>query len=115
MCGGVIFPYKPEYRRLLEQYYSPEQIEEFEQSGQVKSLYWQRGEPVLPVLAPVEDEKEEERVEIMRWGNRDKADPFPQTGWARVDSIESGKWAHLRPKPATIPVTYGVEKGKWFK
>lgn len=114
MCGGVIFPYRPEYRALLEQYYPPEQIEEFERSGQVKSLYWQRGEPVLPVLAPGETEGED-RLEVMRWGNRDKEAPFPQTGWARLESIDGGKWSYLHPKPATIPLDFGVEKGRWFK
>ena len=31
-----------------------------------------------------------------------------------MESIEEGKWRHLKPKPALIPVEYGVEKGKWF-
>jgi hypothetical protein len=94
--------------------YSPEEIAEFERTGQVKSVYWQRGEPVLPVQTEAEQEDDEPGVALVRWGNRDKAAPFPQTGWARIDSIEAGKWSHLKPKPVVIPVSYGVEKGKWF-
>jgi putative SOS response-associated peptidase YedK len=125
MCGGVIFPYKKEYRALLEQFYSPEEVDQFEAMGEVKSLYWQKGEPVLPVVsssAAEEDEKdqgndgstEESGPRLMLWGNRDKDAPFPKTGWARAESIEEGKWRYLKPKPAVIPVSYGVEKGKWF-
>src|SRR5437773_12105720 len=114
MCGGVIFPYKKEYRQALEQYYSPQQIEEFERSGQVRSLYWQKGEPVLPVLYSSEEEEQEQEQEqagphedVLRWGNRDKEAPFPKTGWARIDSIESGRWSYLHPQPVLIPVTHG--------
>lgn len=113
MCGGVIFPYRPEYKQFLEQYYPPEDVEAFEKSGQVKSVYWQKTEPVLPVLTAGEDEHEP-GYEMLRWGNRDKEAPFPQTGWARSESLNSGKWSYLKPVPALIPVTFGVEKGKWF-
>lgn len=114
MCGGVIFPYKKIYAEALSQMYSPEEIAEFERTGQVKSVFWQRGEPVLPVQTEAEAEGGSPGIELVKWGNRDKAAPFPQTGWARIDSIESGKWSHLRPRPVVIPVSYGVEKGKWF-
>jgi hypothetical protein len=115
MCGGVIFPYKKEYREMLEQFYSPEEVARFEATGEVRSLYWQRGEPVLPVVAS-DDEEDEKEAEprLMLWGNRDKEAPFPKTGWARAESIDEGKWRYLKPKPALIPVSYGVEKGKWF-
>ncbi len=114
MCGGVIFPYKKVYAEALAQMYSPEEIAEFERTGQVKSVYWQRGEPVLPVQTDAEQEDGSPGITLVRWGNRDKAAPFPQTGWARIDSIEAGKWSHLKPRPVVIPVSYGVEKGRWF-
>jgi hypothetical protein len=116
MCGGVIFPYKAEYKQFLEQYYSPEEVAEFEKSGTVRSLYWQKAEPVLPVAGPSKDDGDsEEQVELMLWGNRDKDAPFPQTGWARKESLDMGKWSYLKPVPASIPVSYGVEKGNWFE
>lgn len=111
MCGGVLFPYRREYHDALEEFYTPEQVADFEKSGQVRSLYWQKSEPVLPVVMPA---AEDAGAFILRWGNRDKEAPFPQTGWARIESIEEGKWAYLKPVPVVIPVTFGVEKGKWF-
>lgn len=119
MCGGVIFPYKKEYREILEKYYSPEDVAKFEATGEVRSLYWQRSEPVLPVISAQSDENDEEKdgeqePRLMLWGNRDKEATFPKTGWARMESIEEGKWRYLKPKPAVIPVSFGVEKGKWF-
>lgn len=119
MCGGVIFPYREEYREMLEEFYSPAEVEQFEATGEVRSLYWQRGEPVLPVLAGDHDGEDEEQAaprtpKLVRWGSRDKNAPFPNTGWARLESIEAGKWRHLKPEPVVIPVVYGVEKGRWF-
>jgi putative SOS response-associated peptidase YedK len=120
MCGGVIFPYKKEYKALLDTVYSPEEVAQFEATGEVRSLYWQGPDPVLPVLVEAEGtgsdtEAGDPELKLMRWGNRDKNKPLPQTGWARLESIEEGKWGYLKPKPAIIPVSHGVEKGKWFE
>jgi hypothetical protein len=110
MCGGVIFPFKREHRAMLEQFYGDQQLKEFEETGAVRSLYWSKGAPVLPVLHEGAGDGEE----LFLWGNRDKDVKLPQTGWAKRESIEEGKWAYLRPSPVVIPVTHGVEKGKWF-
>ena len=114
MCGGVIFPYRKEYKETLDKLYSQADITEFEKAGQIKSLYWQKTEPVLPVLT-VSEEDDAPKYELLLWGNRNKDIPLPQTGWARLSSIEEGKWSYLRPQPVLIPVSYGVEKGKWFE
>ncbi len=116
MCGGVVFPYREEYRETLARYFSEEVIEEFRQSGQVKSLYWQKGEPLLPVVTPDKSggTGEASDIELVQWGNRDKNVPFPQTGWSRAESLAAGKWNYLRPQPVLIPVSYGIEKGNWF-
>ena len=115
MCGGVIFPYRKEYAETLAQIYPKEEIKEFERTGQVRSLYWQRGaEPVLPVITQGEED-EPPLHELLLWGNRDKDTPLPQTGWARLNSVTEGKWAYLKPERVIIPVTFGVEKGRWFK
>jgi hypothetical protein len=112
MCGGVIFPFKREHRAMLEQFYSDQQIQEFEQTGAVRSVYWSKGAPVLPAV--LEEAGPGAEPELFLWGNRDKDVKLPQTGWAKLESIEEGKWAYLRPSPVVIPVTHGVEKGKWF-
>ena len=115
MCGGVIFPYRKEYKKALVEQYTQAEIAEFESSGQVRSLYWQRGgEPVLPVLT-LDEEDEHPVHELLLWGNRNKDIPLPQTGWARLNSVAEGKWTYLKPQSVLIPVTYGVEKGKWFR
>jgi hypothetical protein len=115
MCGGVIFPYRKEYAKTLAELFSRAEVEEIERSGQVRSLYWQRGaEPVLPVVTRPDD-GEEPRHELILWGNRNKDIQLPQTGWARLDSVSSGKWSFRKPEHVLIPVTYGVEKGKWFR
>jgi hypothetical protein len=117
MCGGVIFPYREEYHDMLAKLYPAAELEKFEKDGRVRSLYWQKSDPILPVIP--DGDKGAAALEamtprIMLWGSRDKDAPFPNTGWARLESIEQGKWRHLRPRPALIPVSFGVEKGRWF-
>ena len=115
MCGGVIFPYHKEYQDILAEIYPADDLKAFEASGRVRSLYWQKSDPVLPVLPESEGAALETATpQIMLWGSRDKDAPFPNTGWARLESIEQGKWRHLKPRPALIPVSFGVEKGRWF-
>ena len=111
MCGGVIFPYREEYQDMLAEIYPAADVKKFRSEGQVRSLYWQKPSPVLPV---VPESNGHAAPRLMLWGSRDKDDPFPNTGWARLESIEQGKWRYLKPRPAIIPVSYGVEKGRWF-
>lgn len=118
MCGGVIFPYREEYHDMLAELYPAAELKKFESDGRVRSLYWQKPAPVLPVVPEAGDNGvaalEAAVPRLMLWGSRDKDAPFPNTGWARLESIEQGKWRHLRPRPALIPVSFGVEKGRWF-
>ena len=115
MCGGVIFPYRREHRAMLEQLYSSQEVEHMERTGSVRSVYWGKTEPILPAIIGEEvEEVEEEAPQLFLWGNRNKDLKLPETGWARMESLEAGKWSYLRPTPVIIPVTYGVEKGKWF-
>ena len=39
MCGGVIFPYRKEYKEVLEQYYSPADVAKFEETGEEQSAH----------------------------------------------------------------------------
>lgn len=64
--------------------------------------------PVLPVW------KDSEFL-IVPWGNRDdKGSRLPQTGWAKMESVELGKWKYLKPEEVVIPSIFGLEKGVWF-
>ncbi len=116
MCGGVIFPFRREHRAMLEQLYSQGEAATMEEVGAVRSVYWGKNEPVLPaIMGEALDGAGEDSVpKLFLWGNRNKELPLPPTGWARLESIEAGKWSYLRPVPVVIPVTHGVEKGKWF-
>ena len=116
MCGGVIFPYREEYRDMLAELYPAAELKKFESEGRVRSLYWQKPPPILPVVPEADDKGAAANADprLMLWGSRDKDAPFPNTGWARLESIEQGKWRYLKPRPAIIPVSYGVEKGRWF-
>ena len=78
----------------------------FNQKGEIQSFFWGK-RPVLPV-------EEKGNIKLMDWGNRDKTSPFPQTGWARVNSLKKGKWNYLKPEKVKIPVDRGFEKGVWF-
>jgi len=46
------------------------------------------------------------------WGRREKEaiGRFPNGGWARLDSIKSGKWKPWRPRPVLIPADQFMEK-----
>lgn len=53
---------------------------------------------------------------IMEWGNRDnKLSRLPKTGWARIESLQAGKWDYLHPQEVDIVASYGLEKGVWFQ
>ena len=64
--------------------------------------------PLLPVW------KDSEFL-LLPWGNRDnKQSRLPKTGWAKIESIEAGRWSYLKPEPVEIPALFGLEKGVWF-
>lgn len=51
-------------------------------------------------------------VTWVTWGRRKKGDSgkFPNGGWARIDSIKSGKWKPWHPRPVLIPAENFMEK-----
>lgn len=60
-------------------------------------------------------------TKLFEWGRREKEDGhLPATGWARMDSIQDGKWARYHPRPVRIIVDRYMEKDNdrnshWFK
>jgi len=106
MCGGIAFNLDKIGRKDLEEYYSDTEVEKFLELGQATSLYWQAN-PVLPVI-------DGDKVYLRPWGNRDKDNHLPQTGWAKYESLDEGKWNHFKPRFITIPAVKGYEKGLWF-
>ena len=56
------------------------------------------------------------RLDICEWGNRDnKMSRLPRTGWANIESVESGKWKYMKPEEVIIPASIGFDKGIWFQ
>lgn len=106
MCGGLAFPIKKIAAGELEKWFEPVELKQFQKTGYAQSYFWSK-RPVLPI----ESGKE---VKLVAWGNRDKDVKLPQTGWAKQESVDQGKWFYLHPQEVTIPVARGYEKGKWF-
>ncbi len=92
MCGGV----------------------KYHQGGQAYTVYFPNPSAVLPVRLKSGD------VELVTWGRRkEETGQLPQTGWAKIESIEDRKWDRYNPHPVKIPVDSYMEKDKqglsyWF-
>ena len=107
MCGGIVYNMMKIPKKELKKFYDDKEIARFEESGKFESYFWSQ-KPVLPI-------EKEGKVELKSWGNRDKDIELPKTGWAKVESIEAGKWKYLNPKPVSILADRGYEKGVWFE
>lgn len=106
MCGGVRFNYHDQLESALEETYGIEQTTRMRESGIVQTVFWQP-RPVLPVVLG-------DTLRLLDWGNRDAKQKLPKTGWIREESLNTGKWDHLRPIPIQIPAFQGLEKRVWF-
>ena len=78
--------------------------------GGVRELrfYWRAVPALLPVWL-------NGRLQVVRWGNRDRAGRLPPTGWTWRQSVEEGRWAALAPEAVEIPAAYGLMNGVWYK
>ena len=69
----------------------------------------------LPVL------NKQGKVILIPWGRREKQmGNLPLGGWARLESIKSGKWDRFFPKPVKLPIISFMEKdyqnqSHWFE
>ena len=92
MCGGV----------------------KYHQDGQERTVYFPAPKAALPVRLKSGE------VELITWGRRNGEDGhLPQTGWAKIESIEGHKWERNNPHPVKIAVGAYMEKDKqglsyWF-
>ncbi len=59
-------------------------------------------------------------VSLLPWGRRkDQQGNLPLGGWARLESIDAGKWDYLQPRPVKIVIDAFMEKdhnknSNWF-
>jgi hypothetical protein len=83
MCGGV--------------YYSHQ--------GQDVRVYFPNPKAMLPVRTRSGD------IVLLPWGRRkDQKGELPLGGWARLDSIYSGRWDRWFPVPVKLPIKQFMEK-----
>ncbi len=93
---------------------------EFKGTGKSRRIYFPAPNAALPVLR-------RDGSEIMLvWGARGRefaaGSPrirWPEGGWARLESIQSGRWDVFKPQPVKIPVRGFMEKDNkskshWF-
>lgn len=92
MCGGV--------------YYKNE--------GQDIRVYFPNPKALLPVMTKTK------KIEMIPWGRRrEQSGHLPLGGWARLDSIYTGRWDKWFPIPVKLPVMQFMEKdiegaSHWF-
>ncbi len=66
-------------------------------------------EPVLPIW-------HEGQLIIVRWGCRRNGSRFlPCSGWTRLNSVESGRWADWRAEEAVVPASLCLDNGVWYR
>jgi len=110
MCGGISFSLEGIPWEELARFLEPAELDAFRKEGVGKSVFWGR-RPILPVRLS-RDRKS--GIHIFEWGNRQKDVDLPRTGWAKMESLEAGRWNWLEPTRVLIPALQGVEKGRWF-
>ena len=93
---------------------------EIEGQEKSKRVYFPVPTAALPVLM------RDGSVAMMRWGARneehaegEKRPRWPKGGWARIESVKSGRWKAYDPQPVKIPAKGYMEKdgegqSHWF-
>jgi hypothetical protein len=77
----------------------------YQVDGKNVTVYFPQPNAAVPVR------KHDGSVQLVTWGRRKGEEgTLPQTGWARHDSIEAGKWNQYQPKPVLIAVDGFMEK-----
>lgn len=87
------------------------------------------GEPIVRKVyfpiphAEISVEEGEGAIRLVQWGRRkgeDEEFDIPVTGWARLDSIDAGKWKRYHPQQVRVPALSFMEKdtakvSHWFE
>ncbi|PIR94502.1 hypothetical protein COT97_00975 [Candidatus Falkowbacteria bacterium CG10_big_fil_rev_8_21_14_0_10_39_11] len=107
MCAGLSFDIDIINPDELDHFFLPAEYDKHRRGDRVEVFFWDR-KPFLPV-------EEDDGVHLYSWGNREKDVKMPKTGWAKLESIQDGRWDWLAPKIVKIPSLSGCEKKKWFK
>lgn len=106
MCGAIKIPFDSKLKDELKSFFPPEALASFEHFGEVTFAFWDEN-PVLPI-------RQNGKLRFVKWGNRDGQLRLPKTGWARLESLQQGKWNHFNPKVVLVPASQGCDKKVWF-
>jgi hypothetical protein len=80
-------------------------VQYIEPSGKERKIYFPNPKAALPVAHPTGE------LEWVKWGRRkEEQAPFVQGGWARIDSIEAGKWDRYSPQSVILAAQGFMEK-----
>lgn len=94
MCGGMKYRYTdPETGEVSE-----------------RKVYFPRPQALIPII-------DENGERLVQWGRREREDlefDVPQTGWARLESLEKDYWRRFKPTNVIIPALEFCEKPEGF-
>ena len=107
MCAGISFSIDQIEPYELDQFFTPEEFKKQRKGGLIETFFW-HNKPFLPV-------EENGLVHLYHWGNQDGFLKMPKTGWAKIESVQDGRWDYLVPQAVRIPSLMGYEKKHWFK
>jgi hypothetical protein len=80
----------------------------YQRDGRTAVSHFPRPDASLPVLLKGGGAK------LVTWGRRQgEAGVLPQSGWARLDSVQSGKWTRYAPVPVRIEAEEFMDKDRF--
>ncbi len=107
MCGGIRFQLNKIPRTEFQKFFTNDEIDKLFKKENYESFFWSPI-PLLPI-------EKDDKIELIKWGNRSDQTKLPKTGWAKQESLKQGKWNYLHPEPTKISADSGFEKGVWFE
>jgi hypothetical protein len=93
---------------LIEQHQLRRRVHDRGGEREVQFFFRDRA-PVLPIW-------HERQLLIVRWGCRPaESRALPGTGWTRLVTVESGRWAQWGAEEVEVPASLCLENGVWYK
>jgi hypothetical protein len=79
----------------------------YRHDGQTVTTYFPNPKAALPVILKTGGH------ELLPWGRRESQEGrLPRGGWARLDSIQGGKWGRYDPHPVRLAIEEFMEKDR---
>ena len=108
MCAGIALAWSDLPTDLIGRHGLHRRVHERGGEREIQFLFRDRV-PRLPVWR-------DGRLQIVRWGNgRGQSRFLPRTGWTWLATLQQGGWRGSGAIPVDIPVTFGLERGVWYR